>query len=142
MVHGQNDGRNDEPKNVDHGNKKKNKGSDSHERQQDACCEPENRVYFFHSSFHCFQPELSKMILFHFVWVNEQRAFRDVLAPVRFFMPFPHQPSRPCGTPHIYHLSRPDISQPYLVPSDVLCRAQTVLRPDSVGFPRRTIREG
>jgi len=34
------------------------------------------------------------MVLFHLVWVNNQIVFRDVLAPVRFFTPFPHQPSR------------------------------------------------
>jgi len=34
------------------------------------------------------------MILFHLVWVNDQIVFRDVLAPVRFFTPFPHQPSQ------------------------------------------------
>jgi len=75
-------------------------------------------------------------IIFHFVWVNDQIAFRDVLAPVRFFTPFPRQSSRPCGTPHVYQLSRTDIYQPYLAPPDVLCRAQTVLGLDSVGFPR------
>ena len=63
-------------------------------------------------------------------------AFRDVLAPVRFFTPFPPQPSQPCGTPRIYQISRPDISQPYLAPPDVLFRAHTVLGPNFVGFPR------
>jgi len=35
--------------------------------------------------------------------------FGDVFAPVGFFTPFPHQTSRPCGTPHIYHSSRLDV---------------------------------
>jgi hypothetical protein len=80
--------------------------------------------------------KLMERVLFHLVWVNDQREFRDVLAPVRFFTPFPHQPSRPCGTPHVHQISRPDIPQSYLGPPDVYCRAQTVLGPDSVGFPR------
>jgi hypothetical protein len=82
------------------------------------------------------------MVFFHLVCVNDQIAFKDVAAPVRFFTPFPRQSSRPCGTPHVYLLSRPDISQPCSAPPDVLCRAHTVLGPDSVGFPRRKHRCG
>jgi hypothetical protein len=63
-------------------------------------------------------------------------AFRDVFAPVRFFTPFPPQPSRPCGTPRVYQISRTDIPQSCQAPSDVLYHAHTVLGPDSVGFPR------
>ncbi len=75
-------------------------------------------------------------VLLHFVWVNGKKAFRDVLAPVRFFTPFPRQSSRPCGTPRVYQISRPEIPRPFIPPPDVLYRAQTVLGPDSVGFPR------
>ncbi len=80
--------------------------------------------------------QLNKMNVFHFVCVNSQRAFRDVLAPVRFFTPFPRQSFRPCGTPRVYQLSCTDIHQPYLSPPDVYYRAHTVLGPNSVGFPR------
>jgi hypothetical protein len=76
------------------------------------------------------------VVLFHFVWVNDQIASREFFAPVRFFTPFPRQSSRPCGTPRVYRISRPDIPQPYPDTPDVYYRAHTVLGPDSVGFPR------
>jgi hypothetical protein len=82
------------------------------------------------------------MVLFHLVRVNDQIGFRDVLAPVRFFTPFPRQSSRPCGTPRVHQISRPEIPRSYVAPPDVYCRAHTVLGPDSVGFPRRKHRCG
>jgi hypothetical protein len=84
-----------------------------------------------------FVRELKKEVLFPFVWVNEQIAFRDVLVPVRFFTPFSHRPSRPCGTPRVYQISRPEIPCSYIATPDVFYRAQTVPGPDSVRFPRR-----
>jgi len=80
--------------------------------------------------------KINNLALFHLLCVNNQMAFRDVLAPVRFFTPFPRQPSRPCGTPRVHQISRPEIPRSYLSPPDVLCRAHTVLGSDSVGFPR------
>ncbi len=68
--------------------------------------------------------------------VNDQIAFKDVLAPVRFFTPFPRQPSRPCGTPRVYQGSRPEIPCSYVAPPYVYYRAHTVLGPDSVVFPQ------
>jgi hypothetical protein len=83
--------------------------------------------------------KINNLVLFHLVWGNEQIAFRDVLALVRFFTPFPRQPSRPCGTPRVNQISRPEIPRSYVAPPDVLCRAHTVLGPDSVGYPQRRL---
>jgi hypothetical protein len=80
--------------------------------------------------------QINNLVLFHLVGVNGQIAFRDVLAPVRFFKPFPRQYSRPSGTPRVYHISCPEAHSSYLSPADVICRAQTVLGSDSVVFPR------
>ena len=70
-----------------------------------------------------------------FSLVSERQGNR--IAPVGFLTPFPPHPSRSCGTPHVYLISRLKLYL-FSIPLDQPLRAQTVLGPDCVGFPRRT----